>query len=798
MFGLEKKKDAKVKLAVLIFFSLTTFIHLLPLSLHPADSVWEPIDSILNTWTISWIHQNILKNPLKIFEANTFFPNPGSLNYSEHLFPLAVMSWPVYIIFKNPILSYNFLLFLFFMLNGYAMFLFTKHLTGNTWAGIACGVMYAFNSYQMQHITHLQLQSSWIIPLAFLYVHKFFERKRLKYALLFAFLVFLLALSCIYYGLFLASVLVLILPLFLLAYYKNVNASFLLKLFIPLIFFGILILVFSWPYFSLSKDFDFQREMAPGTDVTHYLAAFNENRLLGRFLSPLGQPEYFLFPGVLAILCGGFWIFQKRAVFRYPPLFLRTAMWIIIGFNVLAMGAILLTRGFELRWGALHISGHNLAKPSFFFLSTLGLLVLISFVFYVLKTRPLLEENHNFFIYLLSLFWAFFLSFGGYFSFLGHSTSGLPLPFRWFYQVVPGFKGIRAPSRYAIFFIFSLVVLAGYGLRFILSKIKKRALAIALGLTIVVFLNVEYLTLPQQRNVFPTVKDIPPTYKWLRQQPGDFSIMELPLRSNIGWDAVAMYFSLFHQKKLVNGYSGFIPPSTVYIRQVLHIFPSVAGIDILRALGVKYVIFHANQGLPQRRERSLDFIVTKYWDALRPVANFQYHLKKKNDGTAGLGSDIVYEVIPSPPRENRPSLLQEIPSSDWNIDADKNGEGLSSLRDGRLDTAWSTNRPKSAGQFLLIEFKKPENVKKVSLLLEKFSLDYAIDLDVLVSENGTNWKILGRGYSAGEFAWNLVHEPRWPVQNITLEGYPIRYLKIINLRDDPVFFWSVAELKIYK
>jgi len=74
MLSLEKKKDAKVKLAVLVCFSLATFIHLLPPSLHPTDSVWEPIDSILNTWIISWVHQNMLKNPLSIFEANVFSP----------------------------------------------------------------------------------------------------------------------------------------------------------------------------------------------------------------------------------------------------------------------------------------------------------------------------------------------------------------------------------------------------------------------------------------------------------------------------------------------------------------------------------------------------------------------------------------------------------------------------------------------------------------------------------------------------------------------------------------------------
>jgi hypothetical protein len=798
MFGIFKNRPARVKLAAFFFFLAAALFHLFPLGLHPADSVNEPVDCLLNTWTISWTHLNLGKNPTATTEANIFYPNRGSLSYSEHLFPLAVLSWPVFLAFHNPIFSHNFLLFLFVTLNGYVMFLLLKHLTGNHWAGIVGGLMFAFNSYQIQHISHIQLQTSWLIPLAFLYLHKFFGSKRLRYSLLFAFIIFLQTLCCMYYGLFLMSILLLALPLFLYAFRQKINLRFLFNLFVPLLIFSLLILLFSWPYFSIFKDFNFHRMLAQGTDVVHYLAPFNENRLLGRFLSPLGKYEFFLFPGILVLAFAGLWTYQKRHLLREPPAFLKAALWLVIGLPLLAVGITLLANGLDLRLGSTHLSVHNLAKPGFIFFSGLAWLIFFSFIFYVQKNKPTLEEDNHFFIYSLCLFWAFFLSFGGYFTVGGHSTSALPLPFRWFYNAIPGFKGIRVPSRYAIFVIFSLVILAGYGLKFVLTKIKRKSLRLAFWAAAVLFLNAEYLTLPQQRIGLPPPQDIPPTYKWLREQPGGFPIVELPFHEGIGFDAVYMYFSLFHQKNIINGYSGFIPPSTWYIRQVFDIFPSVASVDVLRSLGVRYVVFHKGIGRPGKNNRSVRVIEDKFGDALKPVAQFHYRLKEQNEATAGFGDDIVYEVIPAPPEEKPTTGLGEIPASEWSVQSNANREELPHLRDGRMDTAWSTGRPQAAGDFLLVEFKKPEKAMRVALQLKDFSSDQAVDLDVEVSEDGRNWKVLPGGYSAGEFAWNLVRRPRRPVQNLYLEGNPIRSLRIINLRDDSYLSWSVAEIKIYR
>ena len=162
----------KTSFWVLVLFVLLTFIHLLPLSLHPSRSVSETIDSLLNTWILSHVRHQLFSDPGNLFQANIFFPYSNTLTYSEHLLPQALLSLPVALVSRNPILAYNVVFLLAYFLNGYVMFLFVRYLTKNQLAALACGLMFAFNAYNFNHISHLQLLYAWLIPLSFLFAHK--------------------------------------------------------------------------------------------------------------------------------------------------------------------------------------------------------------------------------------------------------------------------------------------------------------------------------------------------------------------------------------------------------------------------------------------------------------------------------------------------------------------------------------------------------------------------------------------------------------------------------------------------
>jgi hypothetical protein len=161
----------------------------------------------------------------------------------------------------------------------------------------------------------------------------------------------------------------------------------------------------------------------------------------------------------------------------------------------------------------------------------------------------------------------------------------------WAYAYLPGFQGLRAPGRFGIVVALSLAVLGGYGaarlLQWIPSHGRRRLLLTTLGL----LLLLEYGTAVR---LF-TVPEPPAVYTWLRREPPSV-VVELPVPQpenlSVIHDGLYMYFSVTHWQRLVNGYSGFYPPSYIRLLETMRGFPDDASFEALRDRHVDYVIVH--------------------------------------------------------------------------------------------------------------------------------------------------------------------------------------------------------------
>ncbi|MCJ7611383.1 MAG: hypothetical protein MUP19_03895, partial [Candidatus Aminicenantes bacterium] len=666
-----------MKIAALAVFAVSGFLQIYPLGLHPARGLNDTQDCLLNAWILDWGHQQLLKNPLQFFQANAFYPNANTLSYSEHLLPLTVLSLPVSLVTSNPILAYNFVFFLCCLLNAYAMFLLVRHLTDDALAGIAAGLIFAFSATLMQNIAHLQLMAAWFLPLALLYLHKYFEEGRLRHSILFAVCLTLQALACIYYGLFFLSVLVVVLPAALWLHAEKIKARFCLRLIWPLLTAGGIMLLFSLPYLWLFRHFRFERPLAAGAEIQNYLAVPPHNILLAGLLHRLGSYEFFLFPGMGAVALAAYYLFQKRAAFRCLSGRIRTFFGVLALLSTLLLLVILISGGTGFKLGPVSISARNPARPAFGLLMVLTAWFIASKVVFLLKKkRQASESDKRAYLYLLIFGWALFLSFGSGFAILRNSPfnqrfhGDLFSPFHWFYDYVPGFKGIRVPSRYAVFVLLAVAVLAGFGWKALSARLrtgKVRVLAFAL---LVVFLNAEFLSVPQKLKLLPVGGDIPPTYRWLKDQPGDFAIIELPQFDWIPDESAYMYFSLFHGKRLVNGYSGFIPYSADYLRAVFREFPSQGATDILQQWKVKYVVFHAKDPGGRPRPHFLDSASWRLIYNLRLVRSFRYGFNAPNSLDAYWGEDYIFEILPPWTRPIPSRQTVELPPGRWAARAD--------------------------------------------------------------------------------------------------------------------------------
>ena len=135
-------------------------------------------DARLIIWTLAWDNHAVLDR-LPLFDANIFYPAPHSLAYNEHLFGLSLFTLPLYGLTRNPVLAYNLVWLLSFVLNGLAMHALLRRYTGRELASFTGALVYTFCYYKMLHAHgHLHLVWTWLLPLSVLALHRWNDSPR--------------------------------------------------------------------------------------------------------------------------------------------------------------------------------------------------------------------------------------------------------------------------------------------------------------------------------------------------------------------------------------------------------------------------------------------------------------------------------------------------------------------------------------------------------------------------------------------------------------------------------------------
>lgn len=161
----------------------------------------------------------------------------------------------------------------------------------------------------------------------------------------------------------------------------------------------------------------------------------------------------------------------------------------------------------------------------------------------------------------------------------------------WLYEHVRVFVGLRAPARASIFFLLCLGVLAARGAAIVVDRVPARLRALAAS-ALVGLVLAEYWVAPLRLIGYPTHP--PPLYLYLRQRPdGIVAHFPMPVGFRMpGEEPKYLYGSTFHWKPIVNGYSGYYPPT--YLRRLRGVenFPTERAIEYLRREKVRYLVVH--------------------------------------------------------------------------------------------------------------------------------------------------------------------------------------------------------------
>lgn len=169
------------------------------------------------------------------------------------------------------------------------------------------------------------------------------------------------------------------------------------------------------------------------------------------------------------------------------------------------------------------------------------------------------------------------------------------------YQYVLPFRSLRIPARMGVMVGFSLAVLAGYGVHRLAAAIQSPSRRRAFLVVVAALMLVEYASKPLDLRRMPTSP--PESYADIVRDRGDSptaAIFEFP--ASPFDDPTYMYYSTFHWQHLVNGYSGFFPPS---YQRVLHAsgeFPDESAFDAIRSHGARYLVIHGERLFGARYE----------------------------------------------------------------------------------------------------------------------------------------------------------------------------------------------------
>lgn len=217
--------------------------------------------------------------------------------------------------------------------------------------------------------------------------------------------------------------------------------------------------------------------------------------------------------------------------------------------------------------------------------------------------------------------------------------------YRALYDYFLPFKALRIPARMGLMVGFSLAVLAGYGAVRSVARLQS-ANARRMVLSVIgALMLAEYASKPLPLWAAPARP--PESYADLMRDAGDGPtsvIFEFPTGGM--QDPFYLYYSTFHWEYLVNGYSGFFPPSYQKVVYAMRGFPDETSMTVIGSHGVRYLVIHG-EFLPRGRYERLIALVERRPD-LKLVSRRPWH------DIDGRPAEIsVYRVIPTTSNSQR-------------------------------------------------------------------------------------------------------------------------------------------------
>lgn len=604
------------ELAIFLIFCLWTALLSWPYVTRLRDVVMDAGDPYLVAWILWWDYHQTFTNPLNLFHANVFYPYRYTLAFSEHMYGIALLFFPLFALGLRPLTIHAVAMFFGFATCGYGAFRLARTLTASNGVAWVAGIIFAFVPYRFHLLSHLPYLFSGWVPLLFEALVLFTRAPTRRRAAWLGGAFFMTGLTTISWFTLSLVPFALSAAVLTIRYPAAREGAFWRRGTLALGVAAIALFPFMLPYYIVSKMYGFVRSIeevrANSALPIHWLVAEGRNRLWSGLGANLpGGWKFKLFPGLLPLLLslaavvlvepfaaprqpGGGETEERRRRERKRLLLFLDA------FALVALVVALIATGFE-------------GAPLFFVLpfSLITMERALFFSIIAVVTRLCLAypnflrrgENANLIATIRSArrgdaHWlACVLIVVGFCYSLGMNF----FFYRILYDFVPLFKSMRVPTRGAMFCYLGLALLSGLGTARVAKAITRRRprvppAAIYAAACALLLFEMNAAPLQYMRgDVFPDAVTLR-----LKETEMRGGIVILPAGPD--YNHRYMLRAADHARPLVVGTSGFNPP---YEDQIEWLTRSGAipakFLDLLEEIPASYLVVATNSLAPERR-----------------------------------------------------------------------------------------------------------------------------------------------------------------------------------------------------
>ncbi len=334
-------------------------------------------------------------------------------------------------------------------------------------------------------------------------------------------------------------------------------------------------------------------------------------------------------------------------------------------------------------------------------------------------------------------------------------------PYGWL-MILPGFDGLRVPTRFWTIGSLCLAVAAALGFARLQPQRSAVRLAVAALLSVAIVAEGWLREMP--------IAAGPDLWPVVEPAESNRAVLELPLGPE--WDAAATFRAAHHRRRVINGVSGYDPPHYGLLQIGLNAQdPSV--LLSLASLGPLDIVVNRAADEDGRWTRYVSGITgaeRTYDDGVRMT----YRMPDLADPAAAIGPA-------------------------WAIASVQTfGSNLSSASvtiDGNVETAW-TAAPQVEGTALVFDLSQTRAVAGATVSLGSNIGAYPRRMAVDVSTDGTAWTTVWEGAGLGPAIAGIMRSPREGRIAFAFAATTARYVRL-RLTANAQASWTVCELRVH-